>query len=150
MGYILALLLAIVFAFFAWANQGNTVDFQIIPGGFFDFLIGEGGYRAVAVPVWALILGSAIVSAVIAWIYSLRSSAFLRKQLRTKELELGEARERLRRVEKSLQDYEGRIHEFTLKVLELSRVPESAAALESQVEVQPPQALGEGEKKAEA
>ncbi len=75
---------------------------------------------------------------------SLKGSAFLRKQLRTREQELAETRERLRRVEKSLQDYEGRIHDFTLKVLELSRVPESAAALESQIEVTPPQALGEG------
>ncbi len=66
MGFILALLLAIVFAFFAWANGGNYIDFQIVPGGFFHSILGEGGYRAVYVPVWALILGSAIASAVIA------------------------------------------------------------------------------------
>ncbi|PIY37245.1 MAG: hypothetical protein COZ05_22690 [Armatimonadetes bacterium CG_4_10_14_3_um_filter_59_10] len=149
MGFVLALLLAVVFAFFAWANLGNSIDFQIVPAGFFDWLFYGDGYKAVAVPVWALILGSAVASAVISWLCSLKGSRFLRKQLRAKELEIGETRDRLRHVEKSLQDYEGRIHEFTLKVLELSRAPEAASALEGEISVATPQALSEGEKSTE-
>lgn len=144
MGIVLWLIVAAILTFFGWANQGNLVSFTLLPSGY----AGPFGFKAVDVPVWGLIVGSAIVTAFICAISSGLTGGPLKRALRDKEQEVKETKDRLRRVETSLQDYEGRIHEFTLKVLELARSPHTAGQLEASIEEVESvrDALGDGKK----
>lgn len=141
MGLILAIIGMLLFGFFAWINGGETVTFHLIPNGV-PLIEGQDGQY----PVWGIILGSALVTAVFAWIIGVRGHVALRRRMNERELELRDARDRVKRLENSLQEYEGRIHDFTLKVLDLARSAQSPGQLEANVgEVKPPaQALTEG------
>jgi uncharacterized integral membrane protein len=109
LGFILALILAVALALFAAANARNSLSLELV-----------AGWRVTGVPVWMLIAGTGLTCAVVAWICGLRSSLHLKRELRKRDREIKEAQRRLDKAHDALQEYETRMHEFALKVVQMA------------------------------